>query len=308
MLHLMNGDPDVVTDLRKRGEAVENAADASNKVPPFSPVHHENADETCLLAARGMDAGRSLTTGATGPAAAIAVRHEVPASEVWPDAMPDWAAVFGGQHRLTISVGDVWTPGAGRALLQRLLEGRTATSASSRRPPAERAVGATGQSTREDQPEPSVRAMPLPLAVTGPQSGSADDSNNVDVQGRRSLPWPPAGALPSAAVNRGSSSGLPLLAIIARVSLAIAVREAATDGPLDCEAAPAPKSGPLQPTLRVPLVALDGAPQPRVDSPNARYGPSRLESAGPPRDEEPTVTLPEWEPDSGAYVNAGVGS
>jgi hypothetical protein len=134
------------------------------------------------------------------------------------------------------------------------------------------------------------------------------DAANGDVQGQRSLPWPPAGALSSAAVIPGPRSALPLLAVIARVSLAIAVREAAEEAPLHGDAAPAPQSGPLQPTLRVPLVALDGVPQPRVDSPNARYGPCGLNVVEPRSDQESSVTPRESGQDSGACATVGIGS
>jgi hypothetical protein len=304
----MNWDPDLVAELRWRGAAVENAASAAGEIPPCSPGYDENPDEACLLAARGTDAGRRLTDHQAGPAAAIVIRHEVPVSAVWPDARPDWATLFGGRNQLTISAGDVWTPGAGRALLQRMLEGRTATVASSRRPPAERAVGATGPSTRDLTAEPDTRAIPPTAAATGPQSRSSSDRQAAEAQGQRSLPWPPTDALPSTAVNRGPSSALPLLAIIARVSLAIAVRDAAANGLLHGDAAPNAKSGPLQPTPRVPLVALDGARQPGVDSPHQRYGPSGLNVVEPRSDQESSVTSRESRQDSPAYVNEGVGS
>jgi hypothetical protein len=92
-----------------------------------------------------------------------------------------------------------------------------------------------------------------------------------------SQPWPPVDALPGVAANRGPRSALPLLAIIARVSLAIAVREAEEEGPAHDGEAPAARSGDLQPSPQVPGVAAVGALLSAVCPPHQSYGPSGLD-------------------------------
>jgi hypothetical protein len=113
-------------------------------------------------------------------------------------------------------------------------------------------------------------------------------------------------APPRAAASTGARSTLPLLAVLARVSLAVASREAAGESPLNGDEAAA-QAGPERQAPWILDVESDGARQLAANPSRQRYGQSVPGMVQLPRGKESGVAVSAAERDSGAWLDVGGG-